>query len=71
MRDALRSFFNPHDTSRAPRRIFWIGFAVRVLYMTIAHTYRIRASEDHFQFGWEAGRIARALVTGLMRERGG
>ena len=65
MRDALRSFFNPQDTyPRAPRRIFWIGFAVRVLYMTLAHTYRIRAAEDHFQFGWEAGRIARALVTG-------
>jgi 4-amino-4-deoxy-L-arabinose transferase-like glycosyltransferase len=32
--------------------------------MTIAHTYRVRPGEDHFQFGWEAGRIARALVTG-------
>jgi hypothetical protein len=32
--------------------------------MTLAHTYRIRVAEDHFQFGWEAGRIARALVTG-------
>jgi len=32
--------------------------------MTLAHTYRIRVSEDHFQFGWEAGRIARALITG-------
>jgi 4-amino-4-deoxy-L-arabinose transferase-like glycosyltransferase len=65
MRDALRSFFNPWPpTSRAPRRIFWIGFAVRILYMTVAHTYRIRPAEDNFQFGWEAGRIARALVTG-------
>ena len=65
MRDALRSFFNPHNSStRAPRRIFWTGFAVRVLYMTLAHTYRIRPAENHFQFGWEAGRIARALVTG-------
>jgi hypothetical protein len=32
--------------------------------MTLAHTYRFRIAEDHFQFGWEAGRIARALVTG-------
>jgi hypothetical protein len=60
----LRSFFNPQDERTLPRRIFWAGFLVRVLYMTLAHTYRIRASEDHFQFGWEAGRIARALVTG-------
>ena len=65
MRAALRSFFNPQDQSaRAPRRIFWTGFAVRVLYMTLAHTYRIRPAQDHFQFGWEAGRIARALVSG-------
>jgi hypothetical protein len=65
MRTRLRSFFNPGNPSmRAPARIFWAGFLVRVLYITLAHTYRIRPAEDHFQFGWEAGRIARALVTG-------
>jgi 4-amino-4-deoxy-L-arabinose transferase-like glycosyltransferase len=66
MREALRSFFNPPnpDPFRAPRRIFWAGFLLRVLYLTLAHTYRIRPAEDHFQFGWEAGRIARALVAG-------
>ena len=37
----------------------------RVLYITLAHTYRIRPSEDHLQFGWEMGRIARALSTGF------
>jgi 4-amino-4-deoxy-L-arabinose transferase-like glycosyltransferase len=63
----LKAFFNPPiagDPLRAPGRIFWVGFLVRVIYMTLAHTYRIRVAEDHFQFGWEAGRIARALVTG-------
>jgi len=65
----LKSFFNPPPTRpanpfRAPRRVFWVGFLVRVLYITLAHTYRVRPAEDHFQFGWEAGRIARALVTG-------
>lgn len=49
---------------RLPWKIFWIGLIVRILYMTLAHTYRIRLFEDHFQFGWEAGRVARALVTG-------
>lgn len=44
--------------------IFWAGFLVRVLYITVAHTYRIRPAEDHFQFGWEMGRVARALATG-------
>jgi hypothetical protein len=50
---------------RAPWSIFWVGFLLRVAYITLAHTYRIRLSEDHLQFGWEMGRIARALVTGF------
>lgn len=54
------------DTSlRAPLTIFWAGFLLRVLYITLAHTYRIRLAEDHLQFGWEMGRIARALATGF------
>ena len=51
-------------TLRAPWVIFWAGFALRVLVITVGHTYRIRTFQDHFQFGWEMGRIARALVTG-------
>src|SRR6201996_304775 len=50
---------------RAPWSIFWVGFLLRVAYITLAHTYRIRLSEDHLQFGWEMGRIARALATGF------
>jgi hypothetical protein len=62
----LRVFFNIKGRGlRAPWRVFWVGFAVRVLYMTLAHTYRIRPPEGHFQFGWEAGRIAQALVHGF------
>src|SRR5665213_1969289 len=62
----LRNFFNPvtRNPLRAPARIFWVGFVVRVLYMTLAHTYRFRTFGDHFEFGWEMGRIARALATG-------
>jgi len=61
----LRLFFTTPGTGfRAPIRIFWTGLAVRVLYIAIAHTYRIRLLLDHFQFGWEAGRIARAVATG-------
>lgn len=47
-----------------PWRIFWVAFVIRVLYITIAHTYRFRLTDEHFQFGWEAGRIAQALATG-------
>src|ERR1700761_3144801 len=49
---------------RLPWRMFLVGFAVRVLYITLARSYHVRPLEDHFQFGWEIGRIARALVTG-------
>src|SRR5258708_5685309 len=45
-----------------PWRIFWLAFAVRVLYITLARTYHIRLAQDHFQFAWEVGRIARALA---------
>jgi hypothetical protein len=49
---------------RLPWHMFWVGLAVRVLYITLAHSYHFRTFLDHFQFGWEDGRIARALVTG-------
>src|SRR5271156_3073710 len=58
----------PGETSaelRAPWSIFWVAFVVRVLYLTLAHTYRIRAYDDHMLFGEEMGRIARALATGF------
>src|SRR5258706_11184464 len=45
-------------------RLFWVALIVRLLYITLAHTYRIRLFQDHFQFGWEVGRIARAVATG-------
>jgi hypothetical protein len=46
------------------RVAFWAAFLVRVAYLTFAHTYRIRPFPDHFEYGWEMGRIARALATG-------
>jgi hypothetical protein len=61
---AASSSKNVPSHFRAPWLVFWVGFAVRVLYMTLARTYHIRAYDDHFGFGWEMGRIARALVTG-------
>jgi len=48
----------------APWIIFWAGLLVRVLYITLGHTYRFRIFEDHFTFGYEMARVARALVTG-------
>ena len=58
----LKLFFNP--SGKLASRLFWTALAVRLLYITLAHTYRIRLSNDHFEFGWEMGRIARALASG-------
>ncbi len=53
------------ERSSPPVRMFWIAFIVRVLFLTIAHKYRLRTYLDHFEFGWEMGRISRALATGF------
>jgi hypothetical protein len=61
----LGSWMRAEDApSRLGWRMFWTGFVLRVLFLTIAHTYKIRPQMDHFNFGWEMGRIARALATG-------
>jgi 4-amino-4-deoxy-L-arabinose transferase-like glycosyltransferase len=56
---------HPGAALRAPWPVFWAAFAVRVLYLTLAHTYRIRPYDDHMLFGEEMGRVARALATGF------
>ncbi len=52
------------EDARLRRRIFFAAFAVRLLYILLAHTYRIRMDMDHFNFGWEMGRIGRSLAEG-------
>ncbi|WP_187148946.1 glycosyltransferase [Candidatus Korobacter versatilis] len=41
-----------------------IGFVARVLYIWLAHTYKFRANDENFSFGWEIGRIAQSIATG-------
>ena len=53
------------ESFRAPWQVFWAAFLVRVVYLTLAHTYRIHPEDDHMLFGQEMGRIARALATGF------
>ncbi|MFI5182876.1 MAG: ArnT family glycosyltransferase [Vicinamibacteria bacterium] len=43
-------------------RIFTVALALRVAFLTLAGRYAFQA--DYFGFGWETGRIARALATG-------
>lgn len=44
--------------------IVLIAVALRLVVITVGHTYRITPRRDHFQFGWETGRIARSLALG-------
>ena len=48
----------------SPTFIFVVAFVLRLAVITVGHTYRITARGDHFQFGWEMGRIARSLAQG-------
>ncbi len=50
---------------RSPLWMVLIAFAVRVLWIALAHTYRIRTTEHNFGFGWEMSRIAYSLVHGM------
>lgn len=44
--------------------IVLIAFLLRLAVITVGHTYRITPRRDHFQFGWEMGRIARSIANG-------
>ncbi len=44
--------------------IVLVAFLLRLAVITIGHTYRITPRRDHFQFGWEMGRIARSIANG-------
>src|SRR5438105_5237329 len=50
------------------RRLLWVmflfAFALRLLVLTIGHSYRFPAIKDHFSFGWETGRLARSIASG-------
>lgn len=46
---------------------FWmvfIAFALRFGYILIAHTYKFKTLDSNFSFGWEMGRVGRAIATG-------
>jgi 4-amino-4-deoxy-L-arabinose transferase-like glycosyltransferase len=53
-----------NDSFRAPRIIFWAAFLVRVVYIALAHSYRVNPINNHFEFGWETGRVAASLASG-------
>ncbi len=53
--------------TRVRTSFFWvvaIAFALRFSYILIAHTYKFKTLDGNFSFGWEMGRIGRAIATG-------
>ena len=63
-RDSVTELRRDTSRFRPPLWIFLAGLIVRLLYITIAHTYRVPNYYDHFSFGWEMARISRSLLTG-------
>ncbi len=46
---------------------FWmvaIALFLRVAWIILGHTYKIKTSENNFSFGWEMGRIGEAIASG-------
>jgi len=72
--DILQTAETPRPGPGAPaerrsfRRSIWfivlVALALRVAVITIGHTYKITPRRDHFQFGWEMGRLARSIAQG-------
>jgi 4-amino-4-deoxy-L-arabinose transferase-like glycosyltransferase len=53
--------------SQARTSFFWmvvVAFALRFGWIVVAHTYKFKTFDDNFSFGWEMGRIGRALAQG-------
>jgi 4-amino-4-deoxy-L-arabinose transferase-like glycosyltransferase len=41
-----------------------LSFALQVAAIGVLHQYRVRPGYDHFEFGWEMGRIGRSIALG-------
>lgn len=49
---------------RRPVAMVVVALVLRLAAMTAGHTYRFNPRQDSFGFGWETGRIARAIAEG-------
>ena len=63
-RDARSASASQDRWTHSPLWMVLIGFTLRVLYILIAHSYKFRANDENFSFGWEIGRIANSIATG-------
>ena len=64
--DTLRAMAPPTRTI-LPRFFLWLlplSFILQVAAIGLLHEYRVRPGNDHFEFGWEMGRVARSIALG-------
>lgn len=50
-----------------PRLFLWLlplSLALQIAAIGLLHQYRVRPGNDHFEFGWEMGRVARSIALG-------
>src|SRR5579864_2690122 len=50
-----------------PRFFLWLlplSFALQIATIAAFHQYRTRPGDDHFEFGWEMGRVGRSIALG-------
>ena len=55
------------DQGGLPAFFRWLlplSLVLQILSIGIFHQYRVRAGNDHFEFGWEMGRVARSIALG-------
>lgn len=60
--NALYSFWARIRSS--PVWIVGIALGLRVAWIILGHTYRFKAADNNFGFGWEMGRIGESLASG-------
>jgi hypothetical protein len=54
--------FRQRSTSLAAMVL--VAFVLQVAAMAVFHTYKFRLADNHFGFGWEMGRIGKAIAEG-------
>jgi 4-amino-4-deoxy-L-arabinose transferase-like glycosyltransferase len=57
----------PSPRREPPRFFLWllpVSFALQLAAIAALHQYRVRPGNDHFEFGWEMGRVARSIAQG-------
>src|SRR5215472_11412042 len=59
---SLRNVWSQIRTSQGG--IVGTAFLLRLGWIVIGHTYRIKPADENFGFGWEMGRIAAAIASG-------